>query len=450
MTVNPLPADLSRRNHRRWIAGILFFALLIRAGWILSRPADDASLAALPDQKEYLTLGRNLLSGHGLMFYDERFKSVVYAYRMPLYPAFIAGCGGDVRLTQLAQAVIDTSTVLAVALLAMALLPPPNRRFASLIAAAIVAVNPFLLFFSALLLSETLFTAMLVWGMLCLIVGGRGGRLIARTDDGESKPFRPWCGTLLWLGGGLLLAASTLVRPSAAPLAMVIGIAAAFAIRPVRGDGLAVFRPRWPLPVATTMLLLTVAVLFPWAYRNRQVVGDWVWTTTNSGATAYDGFNPDATGASDQSALRGLPQLSAMNEVERSTYLSSRATQFIRENPERALELAAIKAGRTWSPIPLSADYGNWTYRLVAMGYSLPLDVLALFGLFAAPVRRSVKAFLLTPVVYFTLIHMASVGSLRYRVPVEPLLAVLAAAGIATIGSQRLGWRRAGEPSADS
>ena len=431
------------------MTGILLLALLIRVGWIFSRPTDDAALSGLPDQVEYLTLGRNLLHGQGLMFYDARFKSVVYAYRMPLYPAFIAGCGGNVRATQMAQALIDASTVLATACLAMALLPQRNRRIASLLAAAIVAINPFLLFFSALLLSETLFTAMLVWGMLCLIVGGRGGRLVPRTDGGDLTPFRPWRGTLLWLGGGLLLAMSTLVRPSAAPLALLLGIAAAFAARPARGNGLIAFRPRWPFPVATTMLLLTVAVLLPWAYRNRQVVGDWVWTTTNSGVTAYDGFNPDATGASDQAVLRNLPQLSAMNEVERSTYLSSRAIEFIRENPVQALELAAVKAGRTWSPIPLSADYGNWTYRLVGMAYSLPLDLLALVGLFAAPIRRSAKAFLLTPVVYFTLVHMASVGSLRYRVPVEPLLAVLAAAGLAAIALPTLGWRRAGEPGAD-
>ncbi|QOV91576.1 hypothetical protein [Humisphaera borealis] len=439
------PADLSPRSHRRWIAFILLLALALRIGWVLSRPADDASLAGLPDQSEYLDLGRNLLESRGLFFYDARFRSTVYAYRMPLYPAMIAACGGSIRATLVLQAVLDTSSVLAAACLAAGLLPRQCRRRGTLWASAVVAANPFLLYFCGLILSETLFTTLLLWGMVCLLAGSQGGHLVPTSDAGDLRPYRPRAGTLLWLFGGLLLALSTLVRPSAAPLAVIMGIAASFAVRPLPREVRAAFRPRWPLPVATTMLLLTVATLFPWAYRNQQVLGTWVWTTTNGGVTAYDGFNRDATGASDQSVLRDLPQLSAMNEVERSTYLSSRATQFIRDQPLRALELAAIKAGRTWSPIPLSADYGSWTYRLIGMSYSVPLDLLALVGLFAAPIRRSAKAFLFAPVVYFTLVHMASVGSLRYRVPVEPLLAVLAAAGIAAISLRRFGWRRAGE-----
>ena len=34
-----------------------------------------------------------------------------------------------------------------------------------------MAVNPFLIYFSGLILSETLFTAMMVWGMVLLLYG---------------------------------------------------------------------------------------------------------------------------------------------------------------------------------------------------------------------------------------------------------------------------------------
>ncbi len=414
---------LSPRAHRRWIIAIVLIALLIRVGWCLSRPTGDDALAALPDQREYLDLGRSLLEGRGLHFYDERFRSVVHAYRMPLYPALVAGCFADVRAVRLVQSAMDASTVLAVALLAFTLLPPERRRAASAVAAAIVALNPFLVYFTGLILSETLFTAMLAWGMLLLIVGAKGGRMSDRDAAGDLLPHCPRLGTLLWLLGGLVIAGST-------------------AARPARGAGVQPFRVRWPLPVATTMLILTVAVLTPWACRNSAVTGHWLWTTSNSGVTAWDGFNPDATGASDQSGLRMMPQLASMNEVERSSYLSSRATDYIRQNPRRAVELAVIKAGRTWSPMPLSADYGNWMYRLAGLGYAMPFDLLVLIGICAAPIRRSAKALLLAPAVYFTLVHMASVGSLRYRIPVEPPLAVLAAAGATMIGVPKLGWRR--------
>lgn len=433
-------------RHRLILAVVLLVALTARAGYVLSLPSDGASVRALPDQAEYLELARNLLGGHGLYFFDERFNGVAYAYRMPLYPALVAACGAEPVAVRLVQAGLDASTAWAAALLATALFPPALRRRGAVLAAVVVAVDPFLVYFCGLVLSETLFTAMLAWGMLLLVVGARGGRLVPVTDFGDVKPYRPVAGTLTWLLGGLVVAASTLVRPSAAPLAVLLGIAAGFAARP--GNGRSAFRPRWPLPIATTMLVLTVAVLFPWAYRNSKVVGSWVWTTTNGGVTAYDGFNPDANGSSDQTVLRGLPQLRTMNEAERSAYLSGRAAEFVRENPKRALELAAIKAGRTWSPVPLSAEYGSWKHRLVGLAYGLPLYVLVLVGLAGRNLSRAAKAFLLTPAAYFTLVHMASVGSLRYRVPVEPLLAVVAAAGLSRVPAPTLPWRRAGEPDA--
>ena len=437
-----VPRDRLSVPHRWALGAVVVVALAARVAYVLSLPADPASLRALPDQTEYLTLARHLLGGHGLFFFDERFAAVADAYRMPLYPAFVAACGANLTVTRLAQAVVDASTVWAAALLAAALLPPVVRWRGAVLAPVIVAVDPFLIYFCGLVLSETLFTAMLAWGMLLLIVGGRGGRLAVATDAGDPKPYRPWLGTLLWLLGGLTLAASTLVRPSAAPLAVLLGVEATFATRPPGGRP--AFRPRWPLPVAATMLLLTLAVLFPWAYRNSRVVGDWVWTTTNGGVTAYDGFNPDADGSSNQSVLQSLPQLKGMNEVERSTYLSQRAAEFVRENPKRALELAAIKAGRTWSPVPLSAEYGSWKHRLVGLAYGLPLYVLTLVGLSSTHLTRAAKVFLLVPAAYFTVVHMASVGSLRYRVPVEPLLAVVAAAGLSGVGRPPVPWRRAG------
>ena len=79
----------------------MLVALAIRAGWGLSRPADDASLQLLPDQREYLELARSLLRGEGLAFVDPRFGEtgqLVRAFRMPGYPAFLAMCGGDVRV----------------------------------------------------------------------------------------------------------------------------------------------------------------------------------------------------------------------------------------------------------------------------------------------------------------------------------------------------------------
>jgi hypothetical protein len=188
------------------------------------------------------------------------------------------------------------------------------------------------------------------------------------------------------------------------------------------------------------MLLLVILILSPWAIRNKSHLGRWVWLSTNGGVTRYDGFNPDATGASDQRFLSS-PEfrfLRHMGEVDRDEYLSQQAGNWIRDtwhrDPMRLVRLTAAKIARTFSPIPLSAEFGGKRlYILIAAVYSIPLLTLSVVGLWASRLTRSARLFLLSPVLYFTMIHAVSVGSLRYRVPVEPLLAVLAAAGLMTI-----------------
>ena len=345
------------------LAVLLLAALILRLGWALSRPTGEAALAELPDQKEYLALARNLIEGRGLQFYDERFKAderqhgIIWAYRTPGYPLFLAACGGSIRLARGVQAILDASTVLGVYWLAKRWLGGRG----GLVAGGIVAFNPFLIYMSGLILSETLFTALLVWAMVLLV----------------------WRRSFVW--GGMVLALSVLVRPGAMALPILLGIAAAFVNRGRDGA----YHPRWPLPVGATMVLLVAAALFPWALRNRLVLGQWIWTTTNGGITAYDGANPDARGDSDQSFVKAMPRLGRMDEIERDRYLGSQARRFVQDNPVRAMQLALIKAARTWSPVPLSQQFGGQrVYWLAGLLFSLPLDVLVLWGLWRRKARN--------------------------------------------------------------
>lgn len=413
------------RAGRNAIGILLVVALALRLGWCLSRPAGEAEFGGMPDQVGYLELARNLLRGEGLRYVDERFgaSAVVYAVRMPGYPLFVAALGASVRAVRVAQAVIDTSTVLAVYLLARRWLPARTPRWGPLLAAGVMALNPFLVFFCALLLTETLFTAMLAWAVLLL----------------SSRR------TLFW--GIVLLALSVHVRPSAVLLPVALPVLAVWATAA---------RPGWRhqvLPAtagAATGALLLFAALLPWAWRNHNVLGRWVWSTTNDGITAYDGFNPRAAGGSDQSFTRDMPGLRQMTELERNDYFGRLAREYVRENPARAVALTLRKVARTWSPLPLSDEYA--TRRNVAIGllYSLPFDVLVLIGLIRGRVGWRAALLLAAPAAYFTVIHALSVGSLRYRVPAEPLLAVLAAAGALRLVARARGMTGGSHPGTDA
>jgi hypothetical protein len=386
-------------GYRTSLVFLLIGALLVRLGWVLHLSVDEQGLKLLPDQVEYLELGKNLLHKHSLEFYDARFDQTVRAYRTPGYPLLVALCGANLRAIRIIQALIDTSTILATYLLA--------RRWLSLraclSAAFIVAVNPFLIYFTGLILSETLFIAMLAWGMALI-------------------PTRR-----IWTLGVVTMTTSILVRPSALLLAPFLsGRSWQFA-----RDGRL---PSLPGPLKRLERYLftvgTLAVIVAaWDARNYLVVRDWTFTT-NSGITFYDGFNPHANGSSDQSFVQKMPELRAMTEVQRSRYLQRRASQFVDNDLPAAITLAIKKIARTWSPIPLSTEYGSKRmYVLIAASYSIPLDLLVLWGLWSGSLPRAAKVYLLIPAIYFTLAHALSVGSLRYRIPAEVPMAVIVASG---------------------
>lgn len=417
------PPESSRSDQARgrlWLCAILLLALGLRLGWAASRPVSPGQLAALPDQIEYLSLARNLLSGQGLSFVDPRFDDRVYAFRTAGYPMFVAAFGANVRAVRIGQAVLDAGTVLAAFVLARQLMPSAARA-APLLAAGFVALNPFLVYFCGLVLSETLFVAMLSWGMVLLLAGNAGPDRRARAS--------------VWLGGGLVLALAALVRPSAAPLPILLGLAAAF-VNVQRGRP---YQAPWPISVGATMLLLVLLVMTPWAVRNYRVLHRLIWADTNAGFTLYDGYNPNATGASDQRFVRAMPQLRLMDEVDRSAYLLNRAKAYAAEHPNRIWELAWAKARRTWSPLPLSDQFGKPIYRLIAGLYAIPLDLLVLFGIWRGRLGRSTKVFLLAPAVYLTVVHALTIGSMRYRLPAEPMLAILAASSFLPAAAE---WKR--------
>ena len=386
-----MPFAQRRISIRIWI--ILLVALMLRLGWGLSRDSSATAIEQLPDQREYLEIGQNLIAGRGFYFYDPRFTAVQYAARTPGYPFFVAAFGAKPKLVRIGQAFLDASTVLAVYLMARRWLREMQSTFALLL----MTFNPFLIYFSGLLLTETLYTAMLIWGMeLCL---------------------------RKWFVGCAILAMSIIVRPSGMLLPLGVGLFAFWANPDLRKS----FPVRWPFPPATTIVMMCLLVLLPWAYRNYSLLGHWIWTSTNGGITKYDGWNEDATGASDQRFATKIPVIVGKSELERDDFFDQQATNYARQNPKHVLQLAGAKLLRMFSPVPLSAEFGKPIYCWIAGIYSVPVFLLALFGIWNQNIRRGVKMYLLLPVIYFALVHAMTIGSLRYRVPLEPLLAILAA-----------------------
>jgi hypothetical protein len=222
-------------------------------------------------------------------------------------------------------------------------------------------------------------------------------------------------------------------------------------------------------PPVVLGLSLTMA---PWWWRNYRVVGEFVPTTLQVGASLYDGLRPDAEGGSD---MRFAPrffdelkredaaQFTAQSTTKSTTKSTAQSTKepakeesaakstagggtfesrldrrqrdaavaWARANPVRVLELAGIKFARMWSPVPNSRDMGGALIRVViAIGF-VPLMLFAAWQTWRCRGRWQAVWLLWAPAIYLTCLHTIFVSSLRYRQPALLPLMVLAAAALA-------------------
>jgi hypothetical protein len=168
--------------------------------------------------------------------------------------------------------------------------------------------------------------------------------------------------------------------------------------------------------------------LLPWGLRNRAVIGEAAWLGTNGGLTLYDAQGPQARGDSDQSFLQTMPELASLGEAERDRRLGRLAIEQMTADPARVLRLALVKLARTWSLTPNVAPYRAGAEAYISAVFMLIVLACAVVGLIRTRRLRRLHAVMLLPIMYFTMVHCIYVGSVRYRVPVMPLLEILAAA----------------------
>ncbi|MGQ9651328.1 MAG: hypothetical protein ACUVXJ_14560 [Phycisphaerae bacterium] len=423
---------------RRWVWLIVLFVIAagVRAGWVCFRYGGQVSVAhEYPDEKAYWDVARSLAAGNGLV--DEFGYRATY---MPGYPAFLAlfadraGAPSPTRLycARLTQAVVGAFIapvvyILAAGWLSLAgpeLKPAGSRAAIPVLAGLAVAIDPFLMFFSGLLLTETLFAVALALAWTCVLLLCRRDRRI---------------GPAPVIGVGLMLWLCLMLRPSAVVLILPVAVAMPLARR----------FDRQGLVAAVAVLLLVAVGLSPWAARNRRAIGEWRWLTTRGGISLYDGFQPQATGASDLAHTKTMPQVQGLSEVEWDRFFRNQAWSAIRQDPGRAVRLAWAKFRRTWSPWPNVANYRGSVAGLAGALWTICILVLAVVGWWVH--RRAVAAWmlLLLPVAAFTLLHMVYVGSVRYRLPVMPFVTILAAAGLVRLVAAARGCRSVGRtPSA--
>lgn len=413
---------MTRQAGAAWL--LFAAALALRLGWVGYAWQRDGAQLTYDDERLHWELATNLVRRGELVSDDGR-----RAARMPAYPLFLAVFAGagtsGVLWARVAQAAGGAAGVVVVYHLARR----ATGRRGGMIAGALACADPFAVFFCNLLLTEGVFTCIAVGFVACAYAA------TTRARAGGMVRAAPWVG-VAGLG-----AAAVMTRPSALGWVVLSWLVLWL---------MAVGRRRATLGVFACAATLALCFL-PWGLRNRAVLGSYAWLSTNGGVTLYDAQGPQADGSSNQAFVREMPELAGLNEAEQDRRLQQMAIEQMRADPGRVLRLAGVKLLRTWSPVPNVAEHRGGATGLVSAVYTTVTLVLAVIGgwrtLRARPAgrplagslpaareeerqRRTILAYhalIWLPVAYFTLAHCVYVGSVRYRVPLMPLLALAAA-----------------------
>lgn len=410
--MNKLPG-----NHYARLACLLAIALALRVGaasWWQSRLPAGVRFE-FGDSDAYWTLGRQLARGEPYQYGSPDAR----VFRMPGYPLLLAALfravGDDppVLWARWLGAVLGTLAVAAVYALGRQLFDPAT----AIIAAAIAALYPGAIADSVFVLSEAPFCPLMVAQLAAWAASWRAER------DAQANGLAALA--------GVLAGAATLMRPGwllFVPFALACG---ALCGRPLAKH----------LRLGAVMLAALALTMTPWWVRNWQVIGRFVPTTLQLGASLYDGLNPQADGSSEMSfverfqqeeraAERGRGERAEPFEYRLDRRMRDAALSWAALHPRRAAELALIKVVRLWNIWPNDAQFRNWRLRLVTLAAYAPVMSLAIWGAWKSRRRVWPVAMAWLPALYLTLLHLVFVGSLRYREPAMLSLMVLSAAAI--------------------
>ena len=436
----------------RWLALITVVALALRLALVLTVQPDPGAPDRFDDTVYYDASARSLADGHGYRIprrvedidvlppgtgTDQR-ALVDTARWPPGYPMVLAGIyfffGHSLMLARLLNVVLGTITVLLVYKLGCRI---ADER-AGLIGAALLAIYPSHIIFSTLLLTEVIFTFLLV-AILLLITVDREQLTLPRV-----------------LALGVLTGLAAMVRGEAVLLPAAVGLGWWIGWRSFSGA----------LVAGVVMMAGLLLVFVPWTIRNAVQLDSPIAGTTGAGAALIQAHHPGADGKPDlyievqyESEYLDVPY--PEREVRLYEVYVEDALEYVREHPGRELQLVGLRAramfdrddsGVIWLRLPPYAISERAADILRTLSQTHYLIVTIIAGL-SAPLwlslRHPVKAMLIVITAYYVFLHVGLfIGEARYHVPLMPIIGLWAALGLVFLWDRLPGASRAPGPSA--
>ncbi|MEA2415875.1 MAG: hypothetical protein QOI58_2532 [Thermoanaerobaculia bacterium] len=365
-----------------------------------------------PDSFTYLEPARNLIRGLG--FLDA--SGLTDTLRTPGYPLLLAAFGLRIVTVIVFQHLLNVALAVAIYLFVMRRL---GERSIAIGAAILFAIDTPTLHYANKILTETLFTALL-FVVFALVVYAR------------KLPL-----------AGVLTGVLVLIRPVA--IAYFVVVTLCLLLRRVR--------------LRTIAIYVALALLLPvgWGLRNLHHTG--VFTISSIGginlltyraagalAIEDDGdFDSDLAdemqglqdSADDEIQTRlHIPDAEELPEAVRGKYYSEIGWRVLRQHPRGAamLTLRGLLVNifdSRWEGLEIISRFPTEIVRRSLDAYTAALFVFAVIGAAALWKRdRDLAAMIIATVVYFLLISAGGEAESRFRVPVIPQYAIIAAIGL--------------------
>jgi 4-amino-4-deoxy-L-arabinose transferase-like glycosyltransferase len=411
----------------RDLVAIGALAFVLRAGWALVYGRVDV---APNDSFFYLAAAGNLAAGHG---YIHPLGGAT-AHWPPGFPFLVSLAyrvfGDHVKLGLALNVALGAATAVLLYLVARAMM----GRAAGRVAGVGFAILPAPIFFTGLFLAETTFIFMLA-GFLALAV-----------FVGD----RRWAPIALGVAAGL----AALTKGEGVLLPVI-----ALAMWWGQGE-----RGVWLRQAAVLLVAMALTVL-PWTIRNAIEMDAFIPVATNASTTLWSGHNSEANGGptyAPPALLARIPEDlgPTRHEVAEARLLRREAVHWAIRNPHKELGLIPRKlialANATSNVFPIwfnaqgRRELSSSSMLLFgvlgdAFDYFLIVLTLAALALLGGrrlarlhPLMRGVLAYLAATLITYGFVYY---GQFRYRLPMEPLMLLVATPLIVTVWQSRAALR---------
>jgi hypothetical protein len=384
----------------------------------------------LDDMFQYDMLARSIIAGDGYRWYaqDDLYlvenyipfdittvdydpKGVVTSFRPPLYPAFLSlvylftGITPDrFFAARLVQVFLNALLVPMTYLAARQVFP--NHLRAAKWSAWAIALYPMMVIYPLSLATENLFFVLVLAFVLSLF---------KTISDGRLRWF---------ILSGLLIGLSALTRSVILPISAIAALWAWVALKNRKG--------------AAALFVTAILVCLPWIARNSMLHGRLVGIESSLGYNLYVGYHPKSTGTFQYGI--SLDLIPMLDDGLRDQIGTTKAIEFIKDDPSRILPLAIMRAGHFFGleRRALTFFYSNNFFGYVPTPALLAASILLLlpfvvltsssaYGLILADWKQKEVVLLGIVMATYILPHVLLLAEDRFHLTIVPFLAIFAA-----------------------